>query len=203
MSIRRFAIAAAMAGAMLSAPTLAAQPGHASGDQAPDPQKGVGPVSAVTLKVTVTISRWEGEKKIASAPYILMVVPSYGNNAEAGRDGDATTVQMGSETPVPVSEVKDGKPTTSINYRNLGTNIQVQGRPVDEGRYNIYVSVQDTQLSPAPAGTAAQGATPRYTTFRSINRLTLRDSQTSQYAVATDTITGQVVKLDVTMNVVK
>ena len=31
----------------------------------------------------------------------------------------------------------------------------------------------------------------------------MRDGQTTQYAVATDTITGQVVKLDVTMNVVK
>jgi hypothetical protein len=33
--------------------------------------------------------------------------------------------------------------------------------------------------------------------------LTLRDGQTTQYAVATDTITGQIVKLDVTMNVMK
>ena len=51
--------------------------------------------------------------------------------------------------------------------------------------------------------TVAGGTAARYLTFRSNNRLTMRDGQTIQYAVATDTVTGQVVKLDVTMNVVK
>jgi hypothetical protein len=161
----------------------------------------VGQTSAVTLKVTVTISRWDAEKKVSSSPYVLMVVPSYGKRAEDGSDGDSTTVQMGSETPVPSSNVTNGVAVASYQYKNLGTNINVAARPVDDGKYNISVGVQDSQLG-APQ-TIAGGPVARYLTFRSNNRLTMRDGQTVQYAVATDTITGQVVKLDVTMNVVK
>jgi len=202
VSIRRFVVAAAMAGVMLGVVPVTAEQNGGGPPPAPA-QAGVGTASPITLKVTVTISRWDGEKKLASAPYVLMVVPSYGKIAETDQDGSSTSVQMGSETPIPVSEIKDGKPSTTINYRTLGTNINISGRPVSDGRFNLSVGVQDSQLSAPPAGTAAQGATPRYQTFRSQNRLTLRDGQTTQYAVATDTLTGQVVKLDVTMNVVK
>ena len=204
MSIRRFVVMAAMAAAVIStAPVLARTPDRAVDQGPPDAQKGFGTASAVTLQVTVTISRWEGEKKVASAPYVLLVVPSYGTRAEQGADGDSVSLQMGSETPVPVTETKDGKLTTSVNYRTLGTNINVAARPVNEGMFNLFIMVQDSQLSPAPAGTAAQGATPKYQTFRFSNRLTMRDRQTTQFAVASDTTTGQVIKLDVAMNVVK
>ena len=72
MSIRGFVLAIVMAGVMLSAMPVGARQSDANATQS----KGVGQVSAITLKVTVTISRWEGEKKVASSPYILMVVPS-------------------------------------------------------------------------------------------------------------------------------
>ena len=205
MIIRRFVVVVVMLFLVAGAAPVAARNSQAGGGPQAETQKGtgVGSSSAVTLKVTVTISRWDGEKKVASAPYILMVVPSYGRNAEVGQDGEATSVQMGSETPVPTPSLVEGKQVATFQYRNLGTNISVMGRPVDDGKYNIYVSVQDSQLSPAPANTPGLGATPRYQTFRSQNRLTMRDGQTTQYAVATDTVTGQIVKLDVTMNVMK
>lgn len=200
MTIRRFVVAAGVAAAVLGTMPVVGASGDRLAGQA---QPGVGQTSAVTLKVTVTISRWDGEKKVSSSPYVLMVVPSYGKNAEAGHDGDHTTVQMGSETPVPSTTISaaDGKVSPSYQYKNLGTNINVAARPVDDGRYNILVGVQDSQLG-APQ-TIAGGSVARYLTFRSNNRLTMRDGQTTQYAVATDTITGHVVKLDVTMNVVK
>jgi hypothetical protein len=195
VNIRRFVVAAGVAAVMLGTPVAGA-----SGDQLPG-QGGIGQTSAVTLKVTVTISRWDAEKKVSSSPYVLMVVPSYGKRAEEGADGDSTIVQMGSETPVPSTTVTDGKTVPTYSYKNLGTNINVSGRPVDDSKYNIQVGVQDSQLG-APQ-TIAGSTVARYLTFRSNNRLTMRDGQTVQYAVATDTITGQVVKLDVTMNVLK
>jgi len=200
VNIRRFARAAAMAGVMLSVvPVVAKQAG--GGPQPPPAQPGIGTTSAVTLKVTVTISRWDGEKKVSSAPYVLMVVPSYGKYAEVGQDGDQTVIQMGSETPVPATTMTEGKTVPTYQYKNIGTNINVSARPVDDGKYNIQVGVQDSQLG-APQ-TVAGGTAARYLTFRSNNRLTMRDGQTVQYAVATDTVSGHVVKLDVTMNVVK
>ena len=206
MNMRRFAVAASLAGMMLAVMPLAARPANAEG-QIPDPQQGIGAASAVTLKVTVTISKWDGEKKLSSSPYILMVVPSYGKRATEGQDGDYTSVQMGSETPVPQPTIGqgDGKVISSYSYRTLGTNINVAGRPVDDGKFNLSVSVQDSQLAgmQAVAGPGSAPSVPRFQTFKSTNRLTMRDGQTTKYAVATDTITGQVTKLDVTMNVVK
>ena len=153
----------------------------------------------VTLKVTVTISKWNGEKKIASAPFILMVVPSYGDRAEKGVDGDQTSLQMGSEVPIPTTTVADGKSVPSFTYRTIGTNIGAAARPLGSGNFNVFVSVQDTQLD-ASVGNATM---PRMQNFRASNRLTMRDGATVQFTVATDTVTGTVTKLDVTMNVVK
>jgi hypothetical protein len=200
VNIRRFAMAAAIAGVMLSAGSVAAKQAGGGPPQTPV-QPGVGQTSAVTLKVTVTISRWDAEKKVSSSPYVLMVVPSYGKYAEVGQDGEQTVIQMGSETPVPATTMTEGKTVSTYQYKNIGTNISVAARPVDDGRFNVSVGVQDSQLG-APQ-TVAGGTAARYLTFRSNNRLTMRDGQTIQYAVATDTVSGQVVKLDVTMNVVK
>ena len=153
---------------------------------------------AVTLKVTVTISKWNGDKKISSAPFILMVVPSYGERA--AHDGDATTLQMGSEVPVPSTTVTEGKSVPSVQYRTIGTNISSAARPLGGGAFNVYVAVQDTQLDASTSGT---NAFPRMQNFRASNRLTMRDGATVQFTVATDTVTGNVTKLDVTMTVVK
>jgi hypothetical protein len=181
---------AALVMAFVSAPGLRAQG---------DTQQSLALAPPVTLKVTVTISRWDGEKKLATAPYILMATPSYGKAAEEGRDGDATSLQMGSEVPVPNTTISDGKPTPSFQYRPLGTNITVAARPTASGQYLLYVSVQYSEVDSPQPGMLA----PRFQNFRASNRLALRDGQTVQYTVATDTITGHVTKLDVTMNVVK
>ena len=50
--------------------------------------------SPVPLKVTVAISRFEGEKKTASLPFVLWV-----NTGDSG----SGTIQMGSEVPVPTT----------------------------------------------------------------------------------------------------
>jgi hypothetical protein len=164
-----------------------------AGAQSSGEQQSLGEAPPVTLKVTVTISRWEGEKRISNAPYMLMVVPSYGVGAERGVDGETTTMQIGSQVAVPQG---DGK---SYQYRPLGTNISLAARPLAGGQYNVLVHVSDSQFE-APQG---QAPAPRFQDFRTSNRLALRDGQTVQYTVATDAISGQVTKLDVTMNVIK
>ena len=163
MNIRRFVIAASVAAIVLGTMPLASASGDRIARQAQpglpgQGQPGVGQTSAVTLKVIVTISRWDAEKKVSNSPYVLMVVPSYGKRAEEGSDGDSTSVQMGSETPVPSTALTDGKVVPSYQYKNLGTNINVSARPVDDGKYNVMVGVQDSQIGAAQAiagGTAA------------------------------------------------
>jgi hypothetical protein len=44
---------------------------------------------------------------------------------------------------------------------------------------------------------------PVFRSFRSTNTLVLRDGQTRQFTAATDRVSGEVVRIDVTLNVVK
>lgn len=138
-----------------------------------------------TVRVTVVLSRVNGEKKIANLPFVLMITA----------DERPTQVQMSSEVPIPV--VVDGK--SSFQYRSIGTNMNATAKPLDGGQFIVALQISDSQmLSDAPA--PAQG---RVQNFSSSPRLVLRDGQTIQYAAATDKTTGDVVKVDVTLNVVK
>ena len=188
MTMRRFIATACLAGAVIlaAAPAAYSQQFAQSDPQTPNP--------GVVLKVTVNISRWEGEKKVGNSPYVLMVVPSWGGRAAKNVDGDRTSLQMGSDYPLPMGT--DGK----VNYKPLGTNISVAAHPVDGGKYSVQVGVQDTQVDRPKPG---QGGLPSFQNFRADNRLVMADGQTIQYSVATDAITGQIVKLDVTVNVIK
>ena len=154
----------------------------------------VTPVPLVPLKVTVTISRFEGDKKTASLPFVLWV-----------NTGDQGNIQMGSEVQVPqmtFGSMKDGvpTPTTSYTYRTLGTNITCSAKALGDGLYRLSLDVNDSQVFRQ----STAGATgPVFQNFRSTNSPILRDGQQVQFAVATDKTTGEVVKLDVMLNLVK
>ena len=159
----------------------------------------------VTVKLTVVISRFNGEKKVGSLPFMVMVVPGSGPD----RDGEQTALQTGARVPVPSTTIGQGEratPTTSYQYQQFGTNIAAQARTLDATTYNVNLSVTDSQLlsdSPEQAQYAQGVRLPRYQSFTSNNRLILRDGQTVQYTAATDKTSGEVIKLDVTLNVIK
>jgi hypothetical protein len=152
--------------------------------------------AGTTLKVTVVLSRFAGEKKTLSLPFVLMVV--------AG-DERPTTVQMSSDVPVPSQSLTDGKAVTSYQYRPLGTNISMSAKALDGGVFNVLMNLSDTQVLLTDGAGVAESVKglPRFQSFSSSPRLLLRDGQTVQYAAATDKMSGDVVKVDVTLNVVK
>jgi len=157
----------------------------------------------VGVKVQVVISRYQGEKKVSSLPYVLGVVV---NAAK-------TSLRMGVDVPV-VSTVfsstaKDGVanvPTTSYNYRSVGTNIDCQAETAPGDYYKLTMTVTDSSLqldNSAERTKALMPNTPMFRSFNSSFQLLLRDGQTTQYTSATDPITGEVTKIDVTLNVLK
>ncbi len=149
----------------------------------------------VSLKVTVTISRYEGEKKTASLPFVLWV--------NTGRDG--SNIRMSNDVPIPTITMKDGVSTTSYIYRSVGTNIDCSASVVSDGLYRISLGIEDSQVG-RPIGVQAvqmDGTRGTVQSIRLQHQPILRDSQTVQFAVATDKTTGEVIKLDVTLNVVK
>jgi len=158
----------------------------------------------VPLKVSLVLARYQGEKKLSSVPYVLWVTA---NNPER------TSLRMGNQIPVTttVFPSKDGeKPMSSYNYRDVGTNIDCTSSTAADGYFKLNLTVTDSSVyfpdrtdpTLSTAGTSATGAAA----FRSFNSsffILIRDGQTVQYTSATDQITGQVIKIDATVNVQK
>jgi hypothetical protein len=159
--------------------------------------------SPIPLKVTVALSRFQGEKRISSMPYVL------GVTASGWGAGPKTALRMGIEVPVTQRMISgDGKtpPVSSYSYRDVGTNIDCAAT-FDEavpGVFQLALTVSDSSLgldSPKRDGVAPD--VPSFRNFNSSFTALLRDGQTMQYTSATDPVTGEVMKIDVTAAVMK
>jgi hypothetical protein len=185
------------------AAALLAVPGRGGAQEAPKPeaQKPEAPKAdraaehrgpPATLRVQLVISRFQGEQKLASLPYTFVVTSG----------GDWTRMRMGVDTPIPVAgpSLPDGKAPTSFQYKNVGTKIDCRASDRGEG-YELVMRVENSSALTGP-GASVAGA-PLFRLFETNLDLILRDGQTVQTVASTDPVTGEVVKIDVTMNVVK
>jgi hypothetical protein len=158
----------------------------------------------VPLKVSLVLSRYQGEKKLSSIPYVLWVTA---NNPER------TSLRMGNQIPVATTlfGAKDGGPQqTSYNYRDVGTNIDCTSSTAADGYFKLNLTISDSSVyfpdrSDPTLSTAATSVigTAVFRSFTSSFFILIRDGQTVQYTSATDQVTGQVIKIDATVNVQK
>ena len=180
-------------------PAAAEAQGNPLSGQFPSPPRERGPL--VPLEIEIVISRFQGDKKISSVPYVLAV------NAEGGE----SRLRMGTDVPVyntAFTPVPGGKETPqalrSYNYRSVGTNITSSARSAPENRFELNLAVEDSSVYTGTEKTVPGGeGMPVFRSFNSSNTLLLRDGQTRQYTAAVDRVSGEVVKLDVTLRVVK
>ena len=160
-----------------------------SGQQAQTQTKTDKPI--IPLRVQVTLSRSEGEKKTSNLPFTLWV------NA----NGETTTLNVGARVPTPTSTVTPVQAVESFSYNPVGTNLSSSATSLDDGRFNVGLSISDSSLVPTKG--AGGGNLPTFQSFSSQNRLLLRDGQTAQFIVATDKVTGEVTRVEVTISVIK
>lgn len=182
--------------AALCAMTVSAsaqEPGSPPGGSAQRGPAAAVDAPATRLRVQIVISRFEGDKRIGSLPYTLVVAPGVLR----------TSIRLGVETPVPATPSADGKETGSLNYRNLGTNIDCTNvRELSGGRYQFDVNVQNTAAIPDDTA-AATPPRPVFRRFETTFTAVLRDGQSMQTIASTDPITGESVRIDVTLNVIR
>ncbi len=202
----RFAAGIALIAALLAPPLVAQEP--VPPPEASQPPGGRKTPAPVPLKVTVVLSRYQGEKRISSMPYVLGVM------ASGWGAGPKTALRMGVEVPVAQTRITtDGKPgpVSSYSYRDVGTNIDC-GATFDESRPGIFqlaLTVSDSSVgldTPKRAGGGDGPVAPDLPSFRNFNSsftALLRDGQTMQYTSATDPVSGEVMKIDVTAAVMK
>jgi hypothetical protein len=153
----------------------------------------------VPLEVEVVISRYQENKRLSSTPYTLAV------NA----NGNEVALNMGTQVAVPTTSFTPAEkgqaatPLRSYNYRDVGTRISARATTTDEGRFDLQLNIDDSSVYTNPSPGLGGGEMPAFRSFSSRNSLLLRDGQMREYSAATDRVSGEVVKVSVTLRVVK
>jgi hypothetical protein len=175
--------------------------GSGLAQEKPKPVEEVKPVTPV--KVQVVFSEFEGEKKTSSLPYLLFV------SADERTGRRESSLRMGLRVPV-VLGTKDGSPSTQ--YMDVGTDLDCIAQTTDDGRFKLGLSLRRSSIySAGPEkksldwnpGDAPLSGQPIVRQFSASLNLLVRDGQTVQNVVATDPVSGRVLKVDVTLNIVK
>jgi len=159
----------------------------------------------VPLSVDVMVTRYQGDKKISSMPYMLAV-----NANKLGQAGPAL-LRMGARVPVPTIAALPGSPAGPagpmpgpVNYQDIGTNIDCTAKVVDQG-FELRISVSDTSVyaNIQDNATPTVGNMPVFRSYQSTNTLVLKDGQSREFTAATDRVSGEVIRIGVTLRVVK
>ena len=166
------------------------------------PQPAARPVqqraTIVPLDVQVVIGKYQGDKRISSVPYLLAV---NANSTQA-------QLNIGSEVAVPVAAFgpagtdDKGKPTAmrSYNYRHVGTSISASAQSIDADRFELDLSIDETGVG---TNAADGNDLPTFKTFKTRNKLLLRSGQSRMFTAATDRVSGETMRIEVTLTVVK
>jgi Flp pilus assembly secretin CpaC len=187
--IRTIAAVSVLTACALTAAVAAQQP-------APQPPPGAKPATPVAppLNVQIVLARLQGEKKVSSLPYHMSL--SLGRRA---------SLRMGNQVPVPSApRVQDGQVVPAgIQYRDVGTNIDLISTGFADGLYSLEITIEDSSVYGATSNVVDAGTQPTFRAFRSSTNVALRPGESQQFAVATDRVSGEVIRADVTLTVAK
>jgi Flp pilus assembly secretin CpaC len=148
------------------------------------------------LTVQVVMTKHQGEKKVSSVPYTLSLV------ANAG--GDPISVRMGTRVPIVTETTHGGAVATSnVEYADVGMGIDCLAWSTEDGRFRLSIAVEDNSVLAEPPAGAKSGGRPIFRTFKASQMILLRDGQSAQFTAATDKLTGEVTKLEVSLTVAK
>ena len=176
-----------MALAVVLALTLVSAAGVPAQDRASEDS------DATSLSVEVTISRYQGDELVSSRPYVL------GATAGSGE----SSLRLSTRMMMPSGTEFQGGPRT-FSYETIGTDIACFALIRGEGRYQLNVTIAESLVDGEDQTSADMSLVPGAPVFRSFesnNTLVLRDGQSQQYLAAADHISGETIRVDVTLNV--
>jgi hypothetical protein len=191
-------IAAAFAGAVVLPIGAAQEPAPAPSARMRVPGGG-----NVPLRVQIVISRYQGDKRVSSMPYELSLRTGAGE----------ASLRLGARIPVPnaaFAPVGDGAagapaPITSYNYEPVGINIGCQASALDNGGFDLEIEVNESSAvtDANELKNITGGNRPVFRSYQSTNTLFMRDGETTQFTAATDRVTGEIVRVEVKLTVLK
>jgi hypothetical protein len=95
--------------------------------------------------------------------------------------------------------------TPTVVYKDVGNRIDCTVVPQADGRFRLSFFVDQSSVDSSLRNRSAPGRpdNPIMRSFMSEFTMFLRDGQTAQSTSATDPVSGEVLRVDVTLNVVK
>jgi len=166
-------------------------------------------MESIPVKVAVTFTEFEGEKKLKSLPYTLIVAAG---PQTPNAPPPTAQLKMGSRVPVYAGQ-------DQMQYLDVGSAISCTAFHAKNDRFDIRLelvrswvegnlpvpSAENASSSKASSSQSywAQFPEPIVRQFKSELSLTLRDGQTVESTFATDPLSGKVFKVEVTLTVLK
>ena len=147
------------------------------------------------IRLQVVISRHQGEKKVSSRTYTIHQFAEQGG----------TSLRLGAQVPFQASSPQG--PT--VAFKDVGVKVSCNSpiRHKPDGRFHAVVQVEDSSALPLDAGpgpkASGPAAGPVVQTLNVLSQVVLRDGESAPLAAGIDPVTGDTVKVDVTLNVTK
>jgi hypothetical protein len=164
--------------------------------------------AATPVRLQVVVSEYDGAKKVSSLPYsIPFVVVSSGKVG-----GPYASMRIGVRVPVTLAAKTS---ETAVQYLDIGTSIDVRAARADDGRFWVDLTVDRSSLYVAAQadgkpigkewsdGDPPPGNQPQIRQYRGVGGLFVREGKAEEATVTTDPLTGHVLKVEVTLNVLK
>ncbi len=155
----------------------------------------------IPLKVEIVLSEYAGTKEVSRLPYTLAV------NAVSDHQPDWVHLRMGVRVPIAVAVGGSSGLSAQFQYQDVGTNIDCAANTLPQGTFKLELTVVRTSVDLSHqgkgAGVSLASGQPIVRQFRVSNALVLRDGQTDTSTIATDPVSGHVLRVTVTLHVVK
>lgn len=160
--------------------------------------------SVTPVKLQVLLTEYDGTKKIASLPYTMSLTATPENKPSTYaqvRDGVRVPVLTGSKTG-----------ESSMQYIDVGTNIDARVAHTAGELYSVEVRIErsslvvrtdNNQAKEWAPGDPSPGSQPLIRDFRNNFTMQLRQDHGNEATVASDPMTGHVLKVEVLLSVVK
>jgi hypothetical protein len=157
----------------------------------------------VPVKVQILLTEFDGAQKISSLPYTIYTLAS----APHSREHNAH-LRFGVKVPITTSAGSGSQ----FTYQDVGTNIDCAALQFGDEQYSLDLTIERTSVSTRGAGgeelewkpgNENPGPQPLLRSFRDNFMLIMRDGHTMEGTSAVDPVTGHVLKVEVTLNVLK
>ena len=177
---------------------VAAQPAQKPEPSPPPQNASTSPT--IPLRVQLVISKYKGDKKVTSLPYTISTAVGRNSRLRIGADAPYSATRAAVK---PAPDGQTSSPPASFSYRTVGTAIDCTPIAAGDGRYRLDLTISHDSINYVSDTTSPPQGAPVFPTFSTTNTLVLKDGETGQLTVAADPITGDVLRVDVTLTVLK